>query len=526
MSEKLQKRWLEDSEWETWLGDAAKVKSMYGKTILKPYWNKLDKRPDVSVIETPGNLRIGWGSSDYKVMDWAIYEYTLSPLQAMEKFPQINIEATKKSGKIALNVVRHSDHADPLSQSSSPTGTNAMAIRGRSTLQPSAYENTHAMIWDYWCWTVDAEGGRHITNAFFVEGVLAAAPTPHDYYPDLPFIVIEHDHEPGSPEGIGDIEPLIDIQIELNRAYSHWAQLVNDEIDPAWQINTESVPAGMVPRGGQILATGGEQVKIMPLDKGVNLFPVRELVDALMQAFHFRSGLAEILFALPPGAQTAGRAMQIQIEASANRIDPRRRRLYRGLRELLIFWAIMAEKINPEIQVGTETAAPGQDPTPKMVRVKEILGDFRAWKFVAPEITPRDNLELITAVVNKLNAKLISLEDAMDELGVDSPLEMIRKIEQERMNPKLFPGDVQGYVAVLNMLQQLQAAQAQAGGPPTVPGADPNAAGQGAQQVRSACGGPRRQRLRRAPAGHPGRRPPAPGRWRPAPEPNADPCPA
>lgn len=483
-SEKLQKRWLEDSDWETWLGDATKVKSMYGKTVLKPFFNKRERRPDVSVIETPGNLRLGYGSSDYRELDWALYEFTLSPLQAMDRFPELRIQQIKKSGKSSLIVQRHSDHLDPLNQrdtvQTSLGQRDAMGLRGRSTLQPSTYEEQHVRVWDYWCWTIDADGKRRITNAFFVEGVLAAKPVYHDYLPDLPFIVIEHDHDPSTPEGIGDIEPLIDIQIELNRAYSHWAQLIADEIDPAWQINAESVPAGIVPKGGQIVPTGGENAHIDPLEKQVNQFPIRELTEGLMEAFHFRSGLSEILFSLPPGAQTAGRALQIQIEASANRIDPRRRRLYRGLKELLVFWAVMASRIpGYEIRIGTN-----DDGSPAMMAVKDILGTFTRWQFVAPEITPRDNMELTTTVVNKLNAKLISLEDAMDELGVDSPLEMIRKIEQERMNPRLFPGDTQAYVAVLSMLQQLQAQQAAMGGAPQVPGGDQ----QGAQQPAAPSG--------------------------------------
>lgn len=118
-------------------------------------------------------------------------------------------------------------------------------------------------------------------------------------------------------------------------------------------------------------------------------------------------------------------------------------------------------------------------------RVKALLGDFNQWKFVKPEITPRDSNELTTVIVNQLNNKLISLEDAMDALGVDSPLEMISKIEKERANPRLFPGDVQSYVAVLNMLQQY-AAQSQAMG--GAPGEGGPAGPQGEQDPAQATG--------------------------------------
>lgn len=457
--------WLELSGWDIWLGDAAKVKSIYGKVVLKPYWNKRDKRGDVSIIEDLGNLRLGWGSSNYDELDWALYEYTLSPLQAMAKFPELQITGKGSGSRKELNVVRHADHSDPLQQKDNLPAGQAFR-RVRSDFQPSDYENEQVKVWDYWCKSVDEEGEEHILNAFFVEGVLAAKPTYHDYYPDLPFLVIEHDHEPNSPEGLGDVESLIDLQIEINRALSHWAQLIADEVDPAWQADVDSLPAGLVPHGGEILPVG-QGVHVTPFEKSLNQFPVRELVEGLIKGFHFRSGLSEILFAAPPSGDTAGRALAIQIEASANRIDPRRRRLYRGLTDLIVFWVYMAEKINPKIVTGADDQG-----NPIEKSLAEVLGGFKRWKFTAPEITPRDNGELVTVVVNKLNAKLISLEDAMDELGVNSPLEMIQKIEVERMNPKLFPGDTQAYVAVLNMLQQLQAQMAAMGGQPPVPGAE------------------------------------------------------
>lgn len=492
-AEKVMFEWLELSGWESWLFDACQTKSIYGKMILKPYWNKRDKRGDVSVVENPGNLRIGWGASDFSEKDWTLYEYALSPFEAMRKFPSITVVPNPKSGQ-PLNVARKADHGDPLGQKGmpiAPLGSTAARPLSRPVpYQPSDYEGKQVRVWDYWCKLTEpgkanddgtpGEPVERIVNAFFVEGILAKREY-HDYLPDLPYIVVEHDHEPGSPDGVGDVEPLIDIQIEMNRAMSHWMQLIADEIDPSWQIDADAVPSGAVPRGGDIIAAGdGKQIR--PLEKQVQQFPVQQLVDAMYRAFHFRSGLSEILFTVPPGAQTAGRALQIQIEASANRIGPRRVRTYQGLRELLIFWIYMAEKINPKIKVG-EDPETHED---QMVGVGDMIKGFRRWRFVAPEITPRDAIESTTNVVNKLNAKLISLEDAMDELGVDSPLEMIKKIEAERLNPKLFPGDTQAYAAVLSMLQQLQmqSAQMQQQGVGAPGGADQAAAdAQGQQQA-------------------------------------------
>ena len=470
-AEKMMLRFLDLSGWDVWLTDSTKIKAMYGKTVWKVFWNKPDLRPDVIVLENPANLRIGWGSSDFRVMDWTIYEYSISPLEAMRRFPKITITPTP--GQRPLSVMRVGDHADPIGSIANPI-TDPKSQARPSRWMPSDYEQKQVRCWDYWY--KDETGS--IKNALFVEGVLTDSPSAHDYLPDLPYIVVEHGHEPGTPEGLSLVEDLIDIQIEINRALSHWSQLVADEIDPAWQVDADSIPPGMVPKGGEILPVG-EGHQIRPLEKPVNQFPIQQLLAELYKTFHFVSGLSEILFSLPPGAQTAGRALAIQIESSANRIDPRRRRLYRGLYELLIFWGFMIEKINPQV----EFADPETGESRSRGLAEAVKGMTR-WKFVAPEITPRDVIEQTTNVVNKLTAKLVSLEDGMDELGYDSPLEMIKKIMSERTNPALFPGDAQAYVAIMQLLQQMQAQQAEQGQPVT--GGDAGQQAQDAQGVNQA----------------------------------------
>jgi hypothetical protein len=441
-AEKLMLRFLElsDEGWSVWLHDLCKVKAIYRKGILKPFWNARDKRPDVSLVENPGNLRIGWGSSDFTVKDWALYEYSISPTEAKRRWPDVTILPPTRSGE-APRVTRGGDHSDPL-------GTISDTPLPR---QPSDYELKQVRVWDYWY----KDEKSAVRNAVFCEGVLMGEIVSHPEYPEVPYIVIEHDHEPGSPEGMSMVEPLIDLQVEFNRALSHFAQLVADEIDPAWQVDSDSWQPGLVPHGGEILAAG-EGKHIAALEKPVNQFPIQQLMSELYKSFHFTSGLSEVLFSVMPGAQTAGRALAVQIEASANRIEPRRNRLYAGIKELLSFWQFMLEKKNPSIVVGANP-----DGTPATLGLGDAMRGLNRWKFIAPEITPRDVIEQTTNVINQVQGKLLSLEDGMDQLGIDAPLEMKRKIEAERTNPALFPGDAQAYVAVMQLLQQLQMQQQQ-----------------------------------------------------------------
>lgn len=429
LAEKLVITWLEASDWEWWMQRLTRAKGVYGKAVLKPFWNKEQRRPDVIHIEQPHNLRIGWGASDFSVKDWALYEYSVSPTEIRSRWPDVEI-SDKAPGdvsqplQVSLGGTRQDD---PLGQKLDFTEPS----RGQSD-----YEQKQVLVWDYWY-----REGADIYNCILLQKSLPAKlPMLHKEYAAIPYIVIENDHEPGSPEGMSTVEGLKDIQYEKNRALSQFVQLIVDNLDPAWQVDDDSIPDGGVPRGGEIVAAG-EGKQIRPIDKTVNTFPIDQLLNALWNEAHRTTGSGEILFGSAASAQDSGRALAVQMESVANRMDPKRMELYSGLKELLVFWTVMVEKLNPAF---------------KGFRPATVLRGQRRWKLVAPEVTPKDAADHTNNVINKLNAMLIDLRTAMDELGVDSPEDMLKMIGQDRSTLPLYPGNVQAMAQVGLLLMQLQ----------------------------------------------------------------------
>lgn len=443
-AEQLVLTWLELSGWDVWMPDLCKVKCAYGKAVLKPFWDDDLKRPDVYLIENPANLRIGWATSDFRRMDWALYEYAISPAEAMRQYPRVRIMPPERSGQ-PPRVVVGSDHADPLEQ-------KGVGDQWATTYrEPSEYEQGHVKVWDYWY--KDPDGT--VQNCILVGGVLAEGPFAHREMPDLPYIVIENDHEPGSPEGVSSLDALIDIQIEMNRLVSHGLQHVADDVDPAWYAtgpSADTIPPGTVPKAGEIIGAGENRIELIP--KGTNTFPIKDMLSELWNEFHRVSGLPEILFGQVPGADVSGRAIAIQIEAAANRLDPRRRRLYQGLRDLIVFWTIMAERKNPKVD-----AAQTEEGDTLKASVGDMVRGFRRWKIIAPEITPRDAFEQAQNQINLVNARLTSRAEAMDQVGIESPEAMKGAIRDEQMDPMLNPEAVQAYVAIFPILQQVMSQQ-------------------------------------------------------------------
>jgi hypothetical protein len=433
LTEKLHLEYLEATNWSSWLHDLCRIKAIYGKGVLKVKWNKKERRPDVENVENPANLRIGWGSSDFKVMDWALYEYSLSPQETMRQW-DVHVFPGPRGEPLVILPKGGGTHDDPLNQ------RKLEGFEPTENYTPSDYEKKQVKVWDYWY-----KRGDDVYNCVILQqNYHAVPPTKHRELIDIPYIVIENDHEPGSPEGLSSIAPMIDIQIEMNREMSHWAQIINDETDPAWWTNGDTALGGLVPKGGEILPIG--EGEIHAFEKPVQTYPIEQLHGALWNQLHLTSGIPEIAFGNPGGSQVSGRALAVQIDAAINHLDPMRDRLYSGLRELLTFWTIMLEKLDPKMTL----------PDDRKVGMAKIVKGFRRWNIIAPEITPRDVAEHTTNTINKLNAGLISAANAMDELGIDSPQDELKLIADERSNIGLNPGFVQQIVAVYAAVQQMQ----------------------------------------------------------------------
>ncbi len=433
-TEKLFDKYLENSGFDEWSFTFNQIKSLYGMAVMKPFWNEDTGMPDVSIVEQPQNLMFGWADSNFLDLDWAIYHYKISGLRAKLLYG-LSKEDIVGYNDIAPSDTGGGDHADPIESLSFSSGSGSR--------QATEYERKHVGVWDYWYINEDGE----VMNALLVAGKLVADPTAHSELPTIPYIPVQSDHEPGSPDGHGTAEILLDLQMGLNRAVSHYAQHVWDTTDPAYQLTGAEaptiVPAGLVPAAGEIVAPG-PNVKIEEIRSGVNNFPFDALIGTYWTTAHRITGMSEILFGSPPGAQTSARALQAQLDSSINRLDPKRRRYYEGLRALFSFWHHMIQSKNPRI---------GE------VRVKEVVDGLNSWKIVPPEISPRDVIEHTQNVINKVNGKLVSLESAMDEVGIDNPKEELDRIMAERSNAHLFPGDAQAIAAVVATLQAIAAQQ-------------------------------------------------------------------
>ena len=463
-------RLLELSGWDVWLNDWALAGEVFGVGILHPFWNKETGTPDVEVIERPENLLIGYGASDFSIVDWAIYKFSVSFIEAQSRWPEANIVLGQDGGPVVAGTPVNWDSADKSDIVNQSTLNGPYAEGGLDPTNAEAggshseeYEHSqHLEVWDYW---YRAEGS--IWNATLLAGRIVSGPTKHAELPTIPYLLYEAGHEPGSPEGLSTVDLLRDTQMGYNRAISLWTQYTLDNAGTAYQVKgptSGDIPDGAIPQSDEFIPVGENE--IIPIQRNQNTFPMNQLVDQYWELASRLTGIPSILFGQLAGAQTSGRATAVQIEAALNRLDPKRRRFYQTFKDLLRIWGFMLSHKNSKIEV-VEPAEAGEgiqaeepELVVKVVRMKELLKGFDNWKVVPPEITPRDSIEATQNAANKVGAHLSSLENAMDEIGVEDPQHELDLIRRELADARLNPGQVQAYISSLQLLDQLMQMQA------------------------------------------------------------------
>ena len=197
-------RLLDDTGWDVWMVDWNLSGEVFGMKVLKPFWNNDSDAPDVSVIEQPQNLMLGYGTNDYSVVDWSIYRYTVSFIEAQSRWPDANIGWDAKGGPsiggASVNWA-DGDKADIVNQRSTTSGQAAGGTpdvtMDNTQSHYEEYEQTqHLEVWDYWYRQDDK-----IWNAMILAGRVVSGPHEHPELPIIPYLVFGVRPRAGQPGG-------------------------------------------------------------------------------------------------------------------------------------------------------------------------------------------------------------------------------------------------------------------------------------------------------------------------------------
>jgi len=440
--------WWDANDMDLRLEEACLLKSLYGTTAAKVFWDPVKKIPRVQIVDTPENLYLGYGKSDYSRVDWALYSYGLSPQAALEDYG-VDVIPVNDGGKW-LPYTSASTHDDPIA-SIYLNSYHKDPIRYQT-----AYDQMKIEVMDYWYKKHTNPGEAPIVCNAIIVGNTVVKHTEHTELDGIiPYVLLRNSMIPGSPYGKPELYDIEQLLREKDEKITAQAQMIHSVIGgQMWQIvgpdAPDEVPANAIPKPNQV-ATPGAGNRIEPISPFIPQFQVEDYNKRIDRELAVVSGLNELLLGLAPSSVLGSSRAIAQLMANYEaRISPKRKILYSWVQQVWETCARMWEN--------------------KDKAISAILDAEYQLSITPPELTPRDTIELAQTAINLVQNRLWSAERAMDRMGVTDPEGEKDLIRDEQTDATLNPAAVQTMGSLIQMFHQMQAqppaaaqAQAQAG---------------------------------------------------------------
>ena len=427
-AETLYFQWKDEDDFELKVHRACVVKSLYGLTFGKPYWDAKNKRPTVSIIESPENLYVGWGNSDFSRMDWAIYCYGMSK-QAIEEDYGLGVKWEMGNDETYYPYVSAGTHDDPIGN---VFGRNDEPMRPRPL-----YEMGQIETYDYWYKKPGAKGKKAtVWNCIFV-GNQMVENAAHPEYDDIPYLPLPNTFVPGFPWGRSELHDIEQFIREKDERLTNAGQMIASVTDgQRWQLvgpeAPDDLPANAVPQANKV-ATPGPNAEIKAIQPFVSEYANEDYLKRLDSELEVASGLNPTLLGRAPlEALGSSKAIAALVGQYETRIAMKRSLLYRWRRDL---WEACA-KI-------WET---------KDSQVKVVIGGQYRIEIKPPELTRRDVLEAAQTAMSLVQNRIWTMERAMDATGVEDPTSEKEVIREEQTDPALNPAAVGAQVTLVGAL--------------------------------------------------------------------------
>ena len=438
--EQIYFRWWEANDMDLQMEQAALLKELYGHTAAKVYWDPIERVPKVSIIERPENLYLGFGNSDYNRLDWALYTYGMSPQSIQEDYG-VNVIPVKQGEKWFPYTSRGS-HDDPIGN------VWANAFERNPLRRETAYEQMQIEVYDYWYKVATGPGKAPLVyNAIYVGNTLVKNEAHPEYGGQIPYIHLPNGKIPGSPYGKPALYDPEQLLREKDERVTAMAQMIQSIVGgQMWQLvgaeAPDEVPPNALPKPGRV-ATPGPGNELRAIQPFIPQFQIEAYIARIDRELTVATGLNDLLLGLAP-AQVLGssRAIAALIANYESRLAPKRKVFYSWIKKVWEMCARIWEEKDRDVK-------------------RLIAGEYRI-EIIAPELTPRDTLELASTAINLVQNRLWSAERAMDRVGVEDPIGEKELIRDEQTDATLNPAAVATMAQVAGQMQQMQMMQQQA----------------------------------------------------------------
>jgi hypothetical protein len=432
--ERLFYAWWNANDFDLKMEEACLLKALYGNTAAKIYWDPIKKLPRITVVDTPENLYVGYGSSDYSRVDWALYSYGLSPQAVLEEWGVDVIPVNE--GNKWFPYTSASTHDDPIA-SIYLNSYHRDPIRYQT-----AYDQMKIEVMDYWYKHPTTPGKPPLVcNAVVVGNTVVKRSEHPEFEGVIPYVMLRNSMIPGSPYGKPELYDIEQLLREKDEKITAQAQMIHSVVGgQMWQLvgaeAPDEVPANAIPKPNQV-ATPGAGNRIESINPFIPQFQVEDFNKRIDRELAVVSGLNELLLGLAPSSVLGSSRAIAQLMANYEaRIAPKRKLLYSWVKDVWEQCARVWEL--------------------KDKAVASIIDGEYTIELTPPELTPRDTIELAQTAINLVQNRLWSAERAMDRMGVTDPEGEKDLIRDEQTDATLNPAAVQTMGTLVQMFNQMQ----------------------------------------------------------------------
>jgi hypothetical protein len=446
--ERLFYAWWDANDFDLKLEEATLLKALYGNTAAKIFWDPIKKMPRIQIVDTPENLYVGYGSSDYTRVDWALYSYGLSPQAVLEEYGVDVIPVN--DGNKWFPYTSSSTHDDPIA-SIYLNSYHRDPIRYQT-----AYDQMKIEVIDYWYKHATTPGKPPLVCNAVIVGNTVVKRTEHPELEGIiPYIMLRNSMIPGSPYGKPELYDIEQLLREKDEKITAQAQMIHSVVGgQMWQLTgveaPDEVPANAIPKPNQV-ATPGAGNRIESINPFIPQFQVEDYNKRIDRELAVASGLNDLLLGLAPSSVLGSSRAIAQLMANYEaRISPKRKLLYSWIQQV---WEVCAR-----VWENKDRA------------INNLIDGEYQIDITPPELTPRDTIEMAQTAINLVQNRLWSADRAMDRLGITDTEGEKDLIRDEQTDATLNPAAVQTMGTLIQMFNQMQqqapqaaAAQAEAG---------------------------------------------------------------
>ncbi len=432
--ERIYMAWKEQVGLEELSHKACVTKCLYGRSAARVTWDSEKNYPVVDLVDQPRNLYLGWKSTQYEQLEWALYVSLVSTDAALEDWGLHCAEARDTSGKPYLYIVNPAW-----------TGgydTSVAQHGGMST-------DLRVEVCDYWYRrprkNARIEAGKPVKfetwNAIFVGNYMVKNQRHTEYRGKLPYVPLFNSYIPGLPEGRSSLHDVEHLLREKDERLSENAQMIHRAIaGQLWQLTgpeaPATAPAGLEPQPNRVLAPGAGN-RLEAIQPWMPEFQIEQFLTRLDRELTDISGLNELMRGMaPPQVMNSGKAISALVSNYETRIKMPRDLYYKWRLELWQLAAILWAEKTPEL--------------------RDVIDEAATLLLQSPSLTPRDDAEISQIALNMKEGKLWSAMRAMDRTGVDDPEAELDLIREEQTDATINPAAVQVMVSLMAMLQQMK----------------------------------------------------------------------